>query len=395
MLRLGNVGLAIEAYRKALRQAPQDPAAHAALANAYERMGRYDLSQRYYEKALAYAPHRPELYEALAASLARQGRPVEAAKVKAEAMSRQAALEAQVAANEELAMAVDAASIPDMPTPQPTSAVSVSLDAPKIAYSTSLEAGEVAPILDAADVAAVDTPQVQAAPVAEIAAVSVEDVAAIQAPLERRDIAAQDVDLATASLIDGAMLPEMELAPAPSVSVPLEQKRPERVATARFDDARIAMGPRLERVSTNEVMLVTKVDEAAPLAPVPTRRAESAVAVLQTRPDVSPVQVVGGEQRLARASFEPAPVLLINASARSGVAENARGHLVGHGYAELKIDSSPTGRARSILLYPRGQKAEAEKLAKRFGFPVVFQVGPVEQMTLHLGRDAAKLFGEA
>lgn len=395
MLRLGNVGLAIEAYRKALRQSPQDAAAHAALANAYERMGRFDLSQRYYEKALAYAPHRPELYEALAASLARQGRPVEAARVKAEAMTRQAALQAQVAANEELAVAVDAAVIPDMPTPQPTSAVSVSLDAPAIAYAEEVASSEVAPILDAADVQAVDAPQVQSAPVAEMAALDVDTVDTINAPLERQDIAAQDVDLATASLMDSAMLPEMELAPAPSVSMPLDPVRPQRMETARFDEVRIATGPRLERVSTSEVMLITKVDDARPMAPVPTRRAESAVAVLQTRAEVAPVQAVGGGERIARARVEPAPVLLINASARTGVAENARGHLASQGYAELKIDSSPTGRARSILLYPRGQRAEAEKLAKRFGFPVVFQVGPVEQMTLHLGRDAAKLFGEA
>ena len=427
MMRLGNIGLAIESYRRALRRAPQDASAHAALANAYESMGRYDLSQRYYEKALAYAPHRPELYEALAASLARQGRPLEAARVKAEAMARRDALDAQVAANAELADAVARQAIPDMPTPGATSEISVALAAPEIALPsegaaaavpvtepvdvaaietpelggdtlaevTELAGDSVGHILAPAAVAAVDAPMVQAAPVADMAAIEADTVDTIQTPLEQRDIAATQVAMAADSLVDDALLPEMKIAAAPTISAPLDPRPVRRADVGSFSSVKIATGPRLERVSTSEVMLITKADEVRPQRPAPTRRAESAVAVVQTREVAAPVAVVGGEQRLARSASEPAPVLLINASRRQGVAENARGHLAGQGYAELKIDTSPTGRARSILLYPRGQRAEAEKLAKRFGFPVVFQVGPVEQMTLHLGRDAAALFGEA
>lgn len=397
MMRLGNVGLAIESYRRALRRAPQDASAHASLANAYESMGRYDLSQRYYEKALAYAPHRPELYEALAASLARQGRPIEAAKVKAEAMARRDALEAQVAANGELAEAVAAEAIPAMPTPAATGAISVALSAPEIAYSDDMDALDsesVGVILPAANVAAVEAPQLQAAPVTEVAAIDAQVIGSIRTPIQREDISAQQVDIVAASLVEDSLLPEMKIAAAPKISAPLEPQRIGRAEVGSFSAVKIATGPRLERVSTSEVMLITRPDEVVPVAPQPTRRAESAVTLLRTATAPAPARAVRADQRVKRAHIEPAPVLLINASRRQGVAENARGLLAGQGYAELKIDTSPTGRARTILLYPRGQRAEAEKLAKRFGFPVVFQVGPVEQMTLHLGRDAAQLFAE-
>ena len=42
-LALGNVGLAIEAYRKALREQPDSVDALLGLATCYDRMGRADL----------------------------------------------------------------------------------------------------------------------------------------------------------------------------------------------------------------------------------------------------------------------------------------------------------------------------------------------------------------
>jgi Flp pilus assembly protein TadD len=46
-LLLGNVGLAVESYRKALREEPDNIDAIAGLATCYDRMGRTDLSRRY------------------------------------------------------------------------------------------------------------------------------------------------------------------------------------------------------------------------------------------------------------------------------------------------------------------------------------------------------------
>ena len=88
-MRLGNVGLAIESYRKALRKHPRSALAHVGIAAAYDRMGRYDISLDHYQVALALQPDDPRLYVALAGSLRAQGRPVDAARVMAEAKARQ------------------------------------------------------------------------------------------------------------------------------------------------------------------------------------------------------------------------------------------------------------------------------------------------------------------
>ena len=53
---LGNVALALESYRKALRDDPASVEAMVGTAACYEAMGRFDLSRRHYEAALAVAP---------------------------------------------------------------------------------------------------------------------------------------------------------------------------------------------------------------------------------------------------------------------------------------------------------------------------------------------------
>ena len=83
-LALGNVGLALEGFRKAAREDPANIEAFAGMADCYVRMGRFDLSRRYYEQALALAPRDPGLLAAFAASLDQQGRPREAAAVRQE-----------------------------------------------------------------------------------------------------------------------------------------------------------------------------------------------------------------------------------------------------------------------------------------------------------------------
>ena len=60
-LALGNVALALEAYRKALREKPDSVEAMVGMATCYDRMGRFDLSRRQLEMALAVAPANTEL----------------------------------------------------------------------------------------------------------------------------------------------------------------------------------------------------------------------------------------------------------------------------------------------------------------------------------------------
>ena len=117
---LGHVGLAIEAYRKALRESPGNVDAMVGLATCYDRMGRFDLSRQNYEMALAVAPTDTALYAAFAQSLELQGQLPEAARVKAELAERIVAPEAVRAVP---------GSIPVLPPP-PAPSVTVALAPP-------------------------------------------------------------------------------------------------------------------------------------------------------------------------------------------------------------------------------------------------------------------------
>lgn len=120
-LALGNVGLAIEAYRKALREQPDNVDAIMGLATCYDRMGRPDLSRRHYEMALAVEPANTDVYSHFASSLDAQGQRDEAARVKAELAARVVAPEA----SREVP-----GSVPVLPPP-PAQSVTVALAPPR------------------------------------------------------------------------------------------------------------------------------------------------------------------------------------------------------------------------------------------------------------------------
>ena len=120
-LALGNVGLAIEAFRKALREQPDSVNAMMGLATCYDRMGRADLSRRHYEMALAVDPANTNVYSQLAQSLDAQGQSDEAARVKAELAARVVAPEA----SREVP-----GSVPVLPPP-PAQSVTVALAPPR------------------------------------------------------------------------------------------------------------------------------------------------------------------------------------------------------------------------------------------------------------------------
>jgi len=116
-LVLGNVGLAVESYRKALREQPDSVGAIVGLATCYDRMGRYDLSRRHYEMALAVDPANTDVYSLFAQSLESQGQRDEAARVKTELAARVVAPEAPREAP---------GSVPVLPPP-PAQSVTVAL----------------------------------------------------------------------------------------------------------------------------------------------------------------------------------------------------------------------------------------------------------------------------
>ena len=414
-MRLGNVGLALEAYRKALRSDPNNPDAHVAMANAYDQIGRTDLSGRYYEQALALAPERPDLYERLAVSLARQGKPVEAARVKAEAMARADMMHRQKVAEQQLAVVADAEE-----AQQPASSVTVKLapavprmaEAPLpqpdpepeplpplvIARLDAVEAARAPQQVDAGKFAApakllpsaIDLPPLTAAPmriqmvgISPLGPVLPGDIAVERRGADAR-IAATRIDL---NLMEIEAPVEVKNAGAPTriaatqpMAAPLPTRpapKPERIeiAEVRYE------GPRVERINAGEVSLITSA--------APQWRSAEAAPPVKVPANVRPIQAQArpSEVQFTRNSFDVAPVLLVDAS--GAVGQNAQAYLVTQGYRQAELDIAPMERDRSILLYPSGKRAEAEALVKRLGIKVAFQVGPVDKMTLHLGRDAA------
>lgn len=77
-LALGNIGLAIEGFRKMLRWHPHSLAALNGLGVAYDRLQRFDVSRGYYEHALGLNPAATVTLNNFAASLLLQGRLAEA-----------------------------------------------------------------------------------------------------------------------------------------------------------------------------------------------------------------------------------------------------------------------------------------------------------------------------
>jgi tetratricopeptide (TPR) repeat protein len=128
-LALGNVGLAIEAFRAALREQPDSVEAMRGLAACYDSMGRSDLSARYYQAALAVAPHDPASLNAFAGSMEAQGDHAQAAELRDEAVQANAlsatAAPVRVASDNEAAPSVTIA----LPPPRPAAEPQVSLAA--------------------------------------------------------------------------------------------------------------------------------------------------------------------------------------------------------------------------------------------------------------------------
>ncbi|WP_340264342.1 tetratricopeptide repeat protein [Sphingobium mellinum] len=74
----GDHALALDAYRRAMRQDPADPHALNGVAISYAAMGRHDLARQFFELALARAPQDERIYRNFARSLIAQGQKGEA-----------------------------------------------------------------------------------------------------------------------------------------------------------------------------------------------------------------------------------------------------------------------------------------------------------------------------
>lgn len=412
-LALGNVALALESYRKALREQPDSVEAMVGLAICYDRMSRFDLSRRYYEAALAVVPADTRVLNALARSLDGQGLAEEAAEVR-----------------NEVAMRLAAAKLSTKPSP--TQAMSAARPPKAAIQSQGATAGpSVTMVLPASR-------PVAAAPVEPLALsarpIPVREIAPAPIPARKPIMAAPP----TARAVAARPMPVRQIAAAapaapigPSVTVALPAPKPIPAEAALIDRSRqtpvavaraVAPAPAVTPFVAPVVVPSAREVFAAPLpaaeavplvvaAPVARspdvkastrleRLSPGEVALITTDRPQWRSQVVGRTAQsttiryvpLRTAQMRPVQLRLLNAARYQGLAARTRRLLATRGWRQLAIGDATRVRRTSLILYPPNRRGTAERLAKQFGFPMAKRASGNEFVIL-LGRDATMIAG--
>ena len=374
-LAIGNIGLALEGFRTAARQYPDNPEAFAGLAACYEAMRRYDLAQSNYEAALALAPKNTVLLAKLADALDQQGKGSSAAEVRGEIAqinSASAALDQAQAEPEPL---------PAEATLAPSRTVSVALVQPTVkAPGAPYAAPQAAPRVVARPMAQVPAPDLRSTnPIGVLtdsASVltprALGELATLVAPAEPAPLKVpapqlgrrETVKLASGSLI--ASKPVI-LGRLDTIAAPLSTPVPAMVAAPRGN------GPRLERLSLGEVALLT--------AGEPVWRGQ----VVASTPQKVTVRWVPVTTAAARPNIR-----LLNAARSQGLAARTRDYLFDRGWRKIEIGDADSVRDRSVVLYPAMRPAIGRSLAAQFGIKAQ-PTTTSEVFVVFLGRDAAAL----
>jgi hypothetical protein len=450
-LALGNVGLAIESFRKALREQPDSVDAMVGLADSYDRMARFDLSRRYYESALAIVPADTRVLMAFARSLETQGQSVEAAEVRSEIRARSAAA-----------------------APPPSPAVQAPIPVPKVAQALQPVVGPSVTVKlpPARPVAVVVTKpaiepkppvilpranpelKIAAAPVAPIVvAKKVEPAKApaapvvVLAPAGARAIAAP-ASVAVKAAEPKIMAPPPLPAPMVASSNPIDVKlpaaallkTPELVFSQPVVVASSPVEPKPAPATASAAPIVSPRKPvalaAAPAAPVlapvivkpvaaPLPPASEAIEIARkTPPSLSPETPAGprlerlslGEVALVTtgaprwrakvvsktaqsttvryvplrsADASRVKIRLLNAARYEGLAARTRRLLAQRGWRQVAIGNARRIRQSSLVLYPAHERALAKRLAAQFGIALAKGPSGTDVVVL-LGRDATR-----
>lgn len=434
---LGNVGLALEGFRKAQRYNPSDPAALEGIGDCYASMGRLDIAQSSYESALALAPHDPRLLLALADVLDHEGQADRATETRAEARSYSQPALAQAAAASTPQASIPVASIGTvtvkLPPARPSSpmtphhvaladaaitvsatpsVVTPSVPSPAaegtitVALPPARAAGKLATLPAAPLDAEIALPE---APPAEVPAVVLPAVMPLSLPgagvrLELNPLTVAEAPIDLPPQPEGPSEPTVReaVAPAPPQVDPraaaLAQRLidvsnavasntpvirpPSRPAPAPLqqpsapDTLAVAAssGPRLERLTSGEVALLT-TDKPIWQAPKSVQAASE-----------SSVRWVA----LAGAPARP-NVQILNAARSRGLAASARAVLSNRGWRKIAIGDAPTTQHASVVLFSKSQAALGRRLAAQFG--VAARMIKRNAVVLILGRDAVDRIG--
>jgi tetratricopeptide (TPR) repeat protein len=333
-LALGNVGLALEAFHAAQRANPNDPAPPAGIGDCYAAMGRYDIAESSYEVALALAPRDHALLLGLASILERSGNYGRAADIRAEAQRFQQT--AQMMALQKAAAAPAAA--------------------PAQTASTGTITMELPPARPA------DQPE--------------GDIGRISLP---RLVVDNRLSASAAAAVIPAAAPSPAPPPAP----------PAREMTVAVQTA----GPRLERLSSGEIALVTTTK---PIWTPPARERKAVEAALRPPSDTvpalrRPTMMASAVRWVPLTGAPPKGVQVLNAAGRDGLAASARKILSGRGWRAVAIGNARAFRHTSVVLYPKSRAALGRSLAAQFG--VKARMIETDRVVLLLGRDVIASIG--
>jgi len=397
-LALGNVGLALEGFRKVLREQPDSADAYTGIAKCYEAMGRSDLARSNYEAALALTPRNPQLLTAVAVALDEQGRADAAAMARQEAAAVVAAAEPQLPQpRSELPASVTVASsiTVQLPPAHPAAlaglapGVSADLSMSKPSPVQTVEwtplaprTGASAPVNLSSSVT-VHLPPARPAQLAALAPRVAVDLSAPQAPVQAlpewappapRTLASAPVSVSSGLVQFAApRLAEALMALAGDVgadfSAPKRSPNRETRSPPAMD---VVRGPYLERLSLGEVALVTDGKPAwRPQLVAQTRTSTTVrwvpLMMAQSRPNVR----------------------ILNAAQRQGLAAQTRGVLLDRGWRKIAIGNADNAAERSVVLYPASRRTLARSLAAQFGFPARLQAD-ADGLVVLLGRDAMR-----
>jgi len=388
-LAVGNVGLALEGFRKVARDYPDNAEAFAGMAACYEAMRRFDLAEMKYQAALALAPHNTALLAKLAIALDQQGKADAAAEVRgeiAELASASAALD-QAQADPQPAVA----------SLQPAQTVTVAIPAPKLAASAPVA---LAGLAQAAEQQRAEIPipaprLTETAQVNLLAGVSprLNPIAigqlapVINAPAEPVPtmipgprltyVAKVNVVAGLSSRLNPVSVGQL----APMLAMPAEPV-PTMIPAPRLNDqAKVnvvagmgtQLAPRLERMSLGEVALLT--------GGAPVWRGQ----VVARTPQKLTVRWVP----VTTAAVRP-NIRLLNAARVQGLAARNRSYLLDRGWRKIEIGDATETRERSIVLYPAMRPMLGRSLAAQFGIRAQ-PTNSSEVFVVLLGRDAAGL----
>jgi hypothetical protein len=190
--------------------------------------------------------------------------------------------------------------------------------------------------------------------------------------------------------VDGAAVQVEIAAPEPvgkSVTIALPPARP--------------MGERAVQTSRSQAMPVAPVGKSVTVA-LPPPRPAPVVRLNERNPKLerlsfSEVALITGDGPRWKPVEQPSTgtpgtkaseLRVLNAARVSKLAARTRSYLHKFGWSDVVIGDAAAPRTRSLIVYPQGKRAEANRLSTKLGFATAQWAG-VRQLTVLLGRDAA------